>query len=68
MSSWRKKLFVGILLALVVLTIVFWGTMAGACFIIALVQSIQFYLFSYYASSDLAKTFEEDGKHVKGWR
>lgn len=68
MSSWRKKLFVLILVALLVLTIVFWGTMAGGCCIIALIQSIQVYLFNYYASSDLAKTFEEEGKHVKGWR
>lgn len=68
MSSWRKKLFGLIIVALVVLTIVFWGTMAGACFLIALIQSFQVYLFNSYASSDLAKTFEETGKNVKGWR
>lgn len=68
MPSWRKKLFGLILVALVVLAIVFWGTMAGVCFIIILIQSVQVYLFNNYASRDLAKTFEEEGEHVKGWR
>ena len=68
MSSRRKKLFVLILIALLVSTFVFWGTLVGVCCIIALIQSIQVYLFNYYASSDLAKTFEEEGEHVKGWR
>ena len=57
-----------ILVALLVLTIVFWGTMAGACCIIALIQSFQVCLYNNYASSDLAKTFQEDGQNVKGWR
>lgn len=68
MSSWRKRLFVLILLALLVLTIVFWGTLAGGCFVIAFIQSAGVFVFSKYASSDLAKTFEEDGENVKGWR
>lgn len=68
MPSWRKKLFVLILVALVVMTIVFWGTMVGVCCVIALIQSFQVYIFNYYASSELAKTFEENGNHVKGWR
>jgi small basic protein len=68
MPTWRKWLFVLILVALLVLTIVFWGTMAGACFVIAFIQSFGVYVFNQYASSDLAKTFQEDGEHVKGWR
>ena len=68
MSSMRKKLFILILVALLIGTIVFWGTMAGACCIIALIQSFQVYIFNRYATNDLAKTFQEDGKHVKGWR
>lgn len=68
MSSWRKKIFGLILVVLLVLSIVFWGTMAGACCIIALIQSFQVFLYNNYASSDLAKTFQEDGKNVKGWR
>lgn len=68
MPSWRKKLFGLILVALLVGTIVFWGTLAGGCCIIALIQSVQVYMFKSYASSDLAKTFEEEGKHVEGWR
>ena len=68
MSSWRKKLFVLILLALFVMTFVFWGTMFGVICVFSLIQSIQVFLFSSYASTDLAKTFQEDGKHVKGWR
>ncbi|MBQ2245082.1 MAG: hypothetical protein II320_04495 [Oscillospiraceae bacterium] len=68
MSSWRKKLFWVIILALLVLSIVFWGTLAGGVFVITLIQSFQVRLFSNYASSDLAKTFEKEGKNVKGWR
>ena len=68
MPTWRKILFTLIIIALVVLTIVFWGTMAGACFLIVLIQSFQVFLFNKYGTSDLAKTFREDGKHVKGWR
>ena len=68
MSSWRKKLFGLIILALLVLTIVFWGTMAGACFVIILIKSVGVYVFNQYASSDLAETFQEDGEHVEGWR
>lgn len=68
MSSLRKKLFGLIIVALVVMTIVFWGSMAGACSLIVLIQSFQVFVFNQYASSDLAKTFQEDGKHVKGWR
>ena len=68
MPSWRKKLLGLILVALLVMTIVFWGTLAGGCCLIALIQSFQVYLFKDYASRDLAKTFEEEGKHVEGWR
>ena len=68
MPTWRKVLFISILVTLLVLTIVFWDTMAGVICVILLIQSIMTYLFNRYASSDLAKTFQEDGKNVKGWR
>lgn len=68
MSSWRKKLFILVLLILLVCSIVLWGTMVGACCIIALIQSIQVFIYNKYASTDLAKTFQEDGQNVKGWR
>ena len=68
MPTWRKILFALIIVALIVLAIVFWGTMAGACFLIILIQSFQVFLFNKYGTNDLAKTFREDGKHVKGWR
>lgn len=68
MSSWRKKLFGLIIVALVVCIIVFWGTAAGGCCLLALIQGFMVYLFGDFASRDLAKTFEEDGEHVKGWR
>ena len=68
MALWRKKLFGLILVALLIATIVFWGTIGGACCLIVLIQSIQIFLYNDYASSDLAKTFEEDGKNVEGWR
>ena len=69
MSSLRKKLFGLILVAMLVGTIVFWGSVfgGGGC-IVALTLSVRVFLFNKYASSDLAKTFEEDGEHVKGWR
>ena len=56
------------MVALLIATIVFWGTIGGACCLIVLIQSIQIFLYNDYASSDLAKTFEEDGKNVEGWR
>ena len=68
MASWRKKVFGLIVVILLVCVIVFWGTLAGGCCLIALIQSFQMFLFSRYASSDLAKTFEECGENVKGWR
>lgn len=68
MSSWRKKLFGVIFVILLLVTIIFWGTLVGGCCLFALIQGTMFYLFSDYASRDLAKTFEEEGEHVKGWR
>ena len=68
MSSWRKKLFGFIMLALLIVTIVFWGSVAGGVCLVILIQSSMIYLFSDVASRDLAKTFEEEGEHVKGWR
>lgn len=68
MSSWRKALFWLILLTLVVVTIVFWGSVISVCAVVILIQSFLVFLFNRYATSDLAKTFQEDGKHVKGWR
>ena len=68
MSSFRKKLFGLILLALVVLSIVFWGTLFGVCCLIGLIYTPQIYLYNRVSSAELAKTFQEDGKHVKGWR
>ena len=68
MAIWRKRLFVLIVLALIVCTIVFWGTVAGGCCLIGLILGFQVFLFNNYASSDLAKTFEECGMNVRGWR
>lgn len=68
MSPWRKRLFILILVALLVLTIVFWGTMVGGCSVFALILSVQAYMFNRYASGDLAKTFNEHGENVEGWR
>ena len=68
MPTWRKVLFISILLVLLVVALVFWGTLAGGLAVILLVQSVQVFLFNRYASGDLAKTFQEDGKHVDGWR
>ena len=67
MPSWRKKLFALILLALLVMSIVFWGSLAGGCSILALILGIQAFLFNHYSSAELAKTFQEDGKNVEGW-
>ena len=68
MSSLRKKILTIIFVALLVCIIVFWGTAAGGCCLLALIQGFMVYLFGDFASRDLAKTFEEDGEHVKGWR
>ena len=68
MPRWRKKLTVVIFLALAVLAFLFRNGLAGALFAYALIQGILLFLFRGYASSDLAETFQEDGKNVKGWR
>ena len=68
MPVWRKRLTAIIFLVLLVLAIVFRNGIAGALFAYALIQGILLFLFRGYASSDLAKTFQEDGKNVKGWR
>lgn len=68
MSTWRKRLFALIVLALVVCIIVFWGTVIGGCCLFALILGFQVFLFNTFASTDLAKTFEESGLNVKGWR
>ena len=68
MPLWRKILFALILVALVLTIIAFWGTIASGCCLLILIQSFQVYLFGYYANDELAKTFQEDGQHVKGWR
>lgn len=68
MSTWRKRLFWLIVVTLVICTLVLWGTMAGGCCLLALILGFQMFLFNNYASSDLAKTFEECGLNVRGWR
>lgn len=56
-----------ILVALLVGTFVFWGSMFGVICIYSLIQSFPVFMLNKYTSGDLAKTFEEDGEHVKGW-
>ncbi len=68
MASWRKVLLGLIAATLLVLIVVFWGTMLGCCLLIACIQGGQFFAFKYCASRELAKTFQEEGEHVKGWR
>ena len=68
MPNWRKRLFIIAVVAQLVLTIIFWGTIVGGIFVLTFIQSFGVLVFSKYASSDLAKTFEETGKHVQGWR
>lgn len=63
-----KKLLILVILALLVCAIVFWGTAAGVFCIFLLMQSFQTMLFTRVASRDLAKQFQEDGEHVKGWK
>ena len=63
-----KKLLILVILALLVCAIVFWGTAAGVLCIFLLMQSFQTMLFTRVASRDLAKQFQEDGEHVKGWK
>ena len=68
MSNWRKKLLIILAVALLVGTIAFWGTIVGGCCILVLIIGFQFYMFNSYASSDLAKTFEESGLNIRGWK
>ena len=68
MPRWRKRLTAAIFLVLLVLAIVFRDGLAGALFAYVIIQGGLLFLFRSYASSDLAETFQEDGKNVKGWR
>lgn len=68
MSSWRKWLFILIVVTLVVMTIVFWGSVIGAVCVYTLIQSFMVFLFNRYARNELARLFQQDGKHVQGWR
>lgn len=68
MSTLRKRLFVIVVLVQVVLAIIFWGSILSGILMFTAMQSFSVWLYGRYASNDLAKTFEETGKHVKGWR
>ena len=68
MSSWRKWLFILIVVTLVVMTIVFWGSVIGAVCVYTLIQSFMVFLFNRYARNELARLFQQDGKNVQGWR
>ena len=68
MSSWRKKLLILVIVALVVCAIVYWGTAAGVQCFFLLIKSFQPMIFPHVASNEQAKQFQEDGEHVKGWR
>ena len=64
----KEKTVTRILVALALLAILFRNSIAGPCFLFILIECLQYFLFNRFASSDLSKTFQEDGKHVKGWR
>ena len=68
MSSWRKILLLLVIGTLVICAIAFWGTAFGVLCIFLLMQSFQTMLFTHVSSRELAKQFQEDGEHVKGWR
>ena len=68
MPKWRKRLFFILVLAQLVVAIIFWGSVLSGILIFTCIQSFSVWLFGRYASNDLAKTFEETGKHVQGWR
>ena len=68
MSTKRKIWFGVVVVVLLALTIIFWGSLVGGCAVFALILGIQMFLFGSYANSDLAETFNENGKNVEGWR
>lgn len=67
MPLWRKRLFGVILVAMVVLSIVFWDTWVSCCCIMVLIQSVPVYAFNRYANMDLAEQFD-NGINVQGWQ
>lgn len=68
MSTWKKWVLIILAVALLACTIIFWGTIFGGCCILVLIFGFQFFMFNTYASSDLAKTFEESGLNIRGWK
>lgn len=67
MASWKNKLFLVIVLALVIVAYIFRDTMAAPCIIMALVQGVPLYVFKIYEDSDLKEQFD-DGKNIQGWQ
>lgn len=61
MPLWRKVLFGLILVGMVVLIILTWGSMASGCLALALIMSLPIYLFNRFANPDRENDFVDEG-------
>ena len=67
MRKYIKPILNVILLALIVLCIVFWGSMFSACVVTGLVLGFPIFLFNRVADNDYKEEFD-NGKNVEGWK
>ncbi len=55
------------LIVLIILCIVFWGSIFSGCVVIGLVFGFPIYLFNRVADNDYKEEFDR-GKNVEGWQ
>ena len=66
MRSIIKPILRIILVALIIVCIVFWGSMGSACILMALILGFPIFLFNRVADNDFKDEFDR-GKNVEGW-
>ena len=60
MRIWQKVLLAALILALIILIIVFWGSIASIIFTLGLVGIVPIYLFNRFINSDRSSDFIDD--------
>lgn len=64
---WQKILFAVIMITLVTLVVVYWGTWVSVVIVLAMLQAIPMYFNRRFMDMDLAEQFD-NGVNVKGWQ
>lgn len=64
---WQKILFAVIMITLVTLVVVYWGTWISVVIVLAMLQAIPMHFNRRFMDMDLAEQFD-NGVNVKGWQ